>query len=161
MKILGIDPGYDRVGIAVFDESGLVHSECFIPETEIFTERILAIKERLQGLMKEHAPAALALETLFFNKNHKTALKVAEARGVITLAAVELNIPVYEYSPQAVKIAVTGSGNADKAGVTKMVEKLVVLPLKNIRLDDELDAIALGIAHQAATRLSTKLSTTP
>lgn len=158
-SVIAIDPGYDRVGIAVFDEKkALAHSECFSPETKEFAERLVAIRKRVQELIREFEPTSCALETLFFSKNQKTAIKVAEARGAIILAVAELGIPVYEYSPQDVKIAVTGSGNADKAGVTKMVTRLVPLGGTK-RLDDELDAIALGMAHQAAFLLSTDIST--
>lgn len=157
-SVIAVDPGYDRIGIAIFDEKNLLHSECFIPDSKIFTERILAIKHHLETLIASYHPACLALETLFFNNNQKTALKVAEARGVITVTALECGIPVHEYSPQAVKIAVTGRGNADKTSVMKMVEKLVILAPKK-RHDDELDAVALGIAHQALFRFSQSLST--
>ncbi len=154
-SVIAIDPGYDRLGIAIFTESGLVHSECFTPTSKIFTERLLEIKNRLHALIVEHSPYALALETLFFSNNQKTALKVAEARGVITVVAAENGLSIYEYSPQAVKIAVTGSGSADKTSVIKMVGHLVVLP-EGKRHDDEFDAIALGIAHQAGFRLIPK-----
>ncbi len=143
-SVLAIDPGYDRVGIAVFEKEVLVHSECFTPPSKEFATRLVEIQSHLDDLVQEYQPQALALETLFFNKNHKTALKVAEARGAITVTAAKHGLTVHEYSPQAVKIAVTGSGNADKASVIKMVERLVALPpLK--RHDDELDAIALGL----------------
>lgn len=159
LSVIAIDPGYDRVGVAIFTETKeLAHSECITSSSKVFTERLVAIKKRIHELIHEFSPAALALETLFFSKNQKTALKVAEARGVIIVAAAELGVPVYEYSPQDVKIAVTGSGAADKVSVTKMVERLIQLGDKK-RLDDELDAIALGMAHQAGFRLSTKLST--
>lgn len=158
-SVIAIDPGYDRVGIAVFsDEEKLLHSECFTPETKEFSERLLAVKKRIRELIHEFAPRALALETLFFSNNQKTALKVAEARGVIVSAAAELGLDVFEYSPQEVKIAVTGNGAADKAAVIKMVGWLVPLPPAK-RLDDEFDAIAVGIAHQAGFRLSPYLST--
>jgi len=154
ISVIAIDPGYDRVGVAVFTETKeLAHSECITPSSTVFTERLFEIKRRIQELIHEFAPSALALETLFFSTNRKTAIKVAEARGVIVLAAAELSLPVYEYSPQEVKIAVTGNGAADKTSVTKMVERLVELG-DTKRLDDELDAIALGMAHQAGFRLS-------
>lgn len=154
-SVIAIDPGYDRLGIAIFTESGLVHSECFTPNSKVFTERLLEIKSRLHTLIVEHSPYALALETLFFSNNQKTALKVAEARGVVTVVAAENGLSIYEYSPQAVKIAVTGSGSADKTSVIKMVGHLVTLP-PGKRHDDEFDAIALGIAHQAGFRLIPK-----
>lgn len=147
-NVIAIDPGYDRIGIAIFSDKELVHSECFIPDTKIFTERILLIKNRIQSLVKKYEPGALALETLFFSNNQKTALHVAEARGVILIAGVECGLSIYEYSPQEVKIAVTGSGNADKKAVGFMVGKLMRLEKKK-RLDDEIDALAVGIAHYA------------
>lgn len=159
ISVIAIDPGYDRVGVAIFSETKtLAHSECITPSSKIFTDRLIEIRKRIHELIHEFSPGALALETLFFSKNQKTALKVAEARGVIVLAAAELGLPVFEYSPQEVKIAVTGNGGADKVSVSRMVERLIELGDKK-RLDDELDAIALGMAHQVGFRLSTKLST--
>jgi len=148
-RSIAIDPGYDRMGAAVFEGSTLIHSECFEPPKGGFAERLRAIHERVAALITEYSPSSLALETLFFSKNQTTAIKVAEARGVIELAAAEASIPVVEYSPQAVKTAVTGSGNADKEGVKKMAMLLLKLPEKK-RLDDEYDAIALGVAHTAS-----------
>ncbi len=151
-SILAIDPGYDRIGIAVFEGMVLTHSECFTPKTKDFSERLLAIHAHLSKIIKKYKPGAIALETLFMTRNQKTAIKVAEARGVVILAAAEASVPLFEYSPQAVKIAVTGSGNADKKSVIKMVDLTVKMPKKR-RLDDEYDAIALGVAHQAAQRI--------
>lgn len=149
-KTIAIDPGYDRLGIAVFDGTTLIHSECFVPPKGEFPTRLFTIHTHVSEILKEHKPKSLALETLFFSKNQKTAIKVAEARGVIQECAAAFGVSVVEYSPQAVKIAVTGSGNAEKSAVMRMIEKLVVLPKKK-RLDDEYDAIALGIAHTASS----------
>jgi crossover junction endodeoxyribonuclease RuvC len=143
---MAIDPGYDRVGIAIFTGLTLTHSECFTPPPGEFPERLQAVHHHIVELIKTYSPVSVALETLFFTKNQKTAMKVAEARGVIVLAAAQSGLRVVEYSPQAVKIAVTGSGNADKDGVMRMVDRLVPLAKKK-RHDDEYDAIALGIAH--------------
>lgn len=151
-SVLAIDPGYDRVGIAVLVGETVTFSECFEPDTKDFAARLKLIYTHVQELAHAHAPDAIALETLFMTKNQKTAIKVAEARGVIMLAATDTGIPLFEYSPQDVKIAVTGQGNADKRAVIKMVDLTMKLPNKK-RLDDEYDAIALGIAHQAATRV--------
>ena len=150
-KSVAVDPGYDRLGIAVFEGTTLIHSECFTPPKGAFPERLLALYRHLGALFKKHKPDTLAIETLFFTKNQKTAMKVAEARGVVQMAAEESGVAVHEYSPQSVKIAVTGSGNADKEGVIRMVERLVTLP-KAKRHDDEYDAIALGIAHTTSQR---------
>lgn len=145
---LAIDPGYDRLGIAVFVGTTLIHSECFIPPKGPVPERLLSVFNRVRLLVQEFSPSSLALETLFFSKNQKTAMHVAEARGAIVVAARGEGVDVYEYSPQAVKIAVTGSGNAQKDAVIRMVERLVVLDTRK-RLDDEYDAIALGLCHTA------------
>lgn len=145
-RVLAIDPGYDRVGVAVMEKKELVFSECFVPPEGDFEERLRDVYRHIAEVIRKHKPEAVALETLFFSKNQKTAIKVAEARGVIMLAAAEAGIPLFEYSPQAVKLAVTGSGNADKNGVMKMVPRLVALP-PGKRRDDEYDAIALALAH--------------
>ena len=145
-RSIAIDPGYDRLGIAVFEGTELIHSECYTPQKGAVPERLSAVFVHVTKLIKKYKPTSLAIESLFFNKNQKTAIHVAEARGAITVAAMQLGVTVHEYSPQAVKIAVTGSGNAAKDGVIRMVDRLVELP-KRKRLDDEYDAIALGIAH--------------
>lgn len=143
---IAVDPGYDRLGIAVFEGKALLHSECYTPPKGDLPDRLLAVHTRVRLLIEEFQPASLAIETLFFSKNQKTALAVAEARGAIVVAARAGGLTVSEYSPQAVKIAVTGSGNAHKDAVIRMVERLLTLPTKK-RLDDEYDAIALGICH--------------
>jgi crossover junction endodeoxyribonuclease RuvC len=152
-SVLAIDPGYDRIGIAVFAGDILVHSECFVPPSKDFSRRLMEVYQRVTTMIHTYKPGAVAIETLFMTKNQKTAIKVAEARGVAILAAAEAGTPLFGYSPQAVKIAVTGSGNADKKSVTKMVDLMLKLPPKK-RFDDEYDAIALGLAHQAAARIS-------
>jgi crossover junction endodeoxyribonuclease RuvC len=143
---IAVDPGYDRVGIAVFEGATLIHSECLTTPKGELPDRLLAVHSRVRLLIQEFRPTSLAIETLFFNKNQKTAIAVAEARGAIVVAARLEGVSVHEYSPQAVKIAVTGSGNASKDGVIRMVSRLVALDTRS-RLDDEYDAIALGIAH--------------
>ena len=151
-RVLAIDPGYDRVGVAVMEGNTLLFSECYIPPKGALAERLLAVYRRITTLIKKHHPEAVAVETLFFTKNQKTAIAVAEARGVIVLAAAECDVSLFEYSPQDVKIAVTGNGAAEKSGVIKMVPKIVALPAGK-RKDDEYDAIALAIAHQSRSRL--------
>jgi len=150
-SVIAIDPGYDRVGIAVMENGILVYSECFVPPKGAIALRLQAVFRKVSAVIREYEPDALAIETLFFTKNQKTAIHVAEARGVITLAGAEAGIPVLEYSPQEVKIAVSGSGNASKKGVARMVDMLVAMPAKK-RRDDEYDAIALAIAHQSSAK---------
>ena len=151
-RVLAIDPGFDRMGIAVLEGDAsrptLVWSDCVLPAKGKKEARLAEVFGAVKSAIKKYAPDALALETLFFSTNRKTALGVAEARGAILAAAGTAAVPVCEYSPQQVKLAVAGYGGADKKAVANMVPRLITLPLKK-RLDDELDAIALGIAALA------------
>lgn len=154
-RVLGIDPGFDRCGVAILEKrSGKEHvlySDCIVTNPkETRARRLLQIGTALREIIEEWQPTDLAIETLFFNQNVSTALGVAEARGMIIYLASALGLLVREYSPQDVKIAVTGYGKAAKKDVERMVEKLVRLPEKRKRLDDELDAVALGITHLAS-----------
>ena len=151
-RVLAIDPGFDRVGMAVLDKDKVLYSECLETDRKATqAERLVEIGEAVEKVIKKWKPNVLAIETLFFNQSTSTAMRVAEARGVILYKAAEAGLSVYEYSPQAIKIAVTGYGKADKKQIEMMVKKLIKLPTSKIkRLDDELDAIALGITHFAS-----------
>lgn len=149
MRVLAIDPGYDRMGLAVLegDPSRPTHiwSDCIMPPKGAAEERLACIHEAVRVAIESYAPDRAAIESLFWSTNNKrSALGVAEARGAALSAAAEAGLSVSEHSPQQVKLAVTGYGNADKKAVAGMVPRLINLPLKK-RLDDELDAIALGI----------------
>jgi len=148
MRILAIDPGYDRLGIAIVEgdpsRPALVWSDCILPKKGTGSERLANVLQAVIAAIKKYAPDVLALEKLFFSVNRKTALGVAEARGAVLAAAGNASLPVIECSPQQVKLAVTGYGSADKRAIAKMIPKLIALPKKD-RLDDELDAIAIGI----------------
>lgn len=150
--MLAVDPGYDRMGIAVLegDASKPVHiwSDCIIPPKGEKEMRLAVVYAATESAIREHAPDALALETLFFSTNRSTALGVAEARGAVLAAAGASGLFVQEYAPQQVKLAVTGYGASDKAAIARMIPHLISLPPKK-RLDDELDAIALAIAGLA------------
>lgn len=152
MRILAIDPGYDRLGIAIVEgdpsRPTLVWSDCVTPAKGTREKRLACVSDAITDAIKKYAPDKLALETLFFSINKKTAIGVAEARGAILAAAGLASLPVRECSPQQVKLAVTGYGNADKKAVATMVPKIIVLTKKK-RLDDELDAIAIGITALA------------
>ena len=154
-RVLGIDPGYDRLGLAVLEGniSKPVHiwSECIeIPKGRP-EERLAAVFREVSDVVKIYAPDRAAIETLFFSTNKKTALGVAEARGAALSAAGEAGIKVKEVSPGTVKLAVTGDGRADKKAIARMIPLLLKLPPKK-RLDDELDAIAVGIAALSMVR---------
>jgi crossover junction endodeoxyribonuclease RuvC len=150
MRVLAIDPGYDRLGIAVLEGNPsrptLLWSACVEPPRGEKEMRLRVVHEAIANTAKEYTPDYFALETLFFSTNKKTALGVAEARGAALSAASAAGLPVREISPGTVKLAVTGNGRADKKAIALMVPKLVSLPAKARRLDDELDAIAVGIA---------------
>lgn len=152
MRILAIDPGYDRMGIAVLEGNSsrpiLLWSDCILPEKGLKGDRLAHIVQAVTEAVQQYVPDALAIETLFFSVNKKTALGVAEARGAILAVAGGMGIPVVEFSPQQIKLAVTGYGAADKSSVGAMIPKLLALPKKK-RLDDELDAIAIGITALA------------
>lgn len=148
MKVLAIDPGYDRLGIAVLEgdpsKPNLLWSDCVTPPKGTAESRLAVVYASVKDAIDTYSPDMVALETLFFSTNKKTAIGVAEARGAILAAAGQAGIPVSEHAPGSVKLAVTGYGSADKKAVEAMVPKLVALPPKK-RLDDELDAIAVGI----------------
>ncbi len=151
MKILGIDPGYARVGWATItsNNSQLTVNNYGCIETSKNTdsqERLVDVYKQVCALIKKYKPDALAIEELFFTNNAKTAFKVGEARGVITLAGAIQKIPVFSYTPLQVKVAVTGYGNADKTQVGRMIK--VILKLKEMpKLDDTVDAIAVALTH--------------
>ena len=153
MRVLGIDPGFDRLGMAVLEgdpsRPNLVWSDCVLPAKGEPAARLSAVYDETRRVLEEYAPDLLALETLFFSTNKKTALQVAEARGAILAAAGNAKVPVREFSPGTVKLAVTGHGSADKAAISRMIPHLLTLPPKK-RLDDELDAIAIAIAGLSA-----------
>lgn len=150
--VLGVDPGFDRIGVAILEGTGqkqtILYSECIVTDKKASHEkRLLQLGTRLAEVIEKWEPTELAIEKLFFNQNTSTALKVAEARGVILYEVARRGLSVYEYSPQDIKIAVTAYGKADKAQVEFMVRKLIRLPDSAKKLDDEIDAIAVGITH--------------
>ena len=151
MIVLGIDPGYAIVGYGVVNynankfqiiEYGAVTTEA----KTLFTNRIFKIYHDVCEIIKRTKPDALSIEKLFFNTNTTTAIDVAQARGVILLAARENRIPVFEYTPLQVKSAVTGYGKAEKKQVMEMTKNL--LGLKSVpKPDDTADALAIAICH--------------
>jgi crossover junction endodeoxyribonuclease RuvC len=151
MIIFGIDPGYATVGWGcVRYERGrfalLDYGAVLTPADMDFSHRLLLIHEELAALLNKSQPDMLAVEKLFFKNNQKTAIDVAQARGVILLTAEQRGTPVYEYTPLQVKSAVTGFGKAEKPQVMEMTRRL--LGLREVpRPDDAADALALAICH--------------
>jgi crossover junction endodeoxyribonuclease RuvC len=156
MRVLSIDPGYGRCGVAVLDGDAsnpkLIYSACIeTSPTDPFALRIREVGNVIEKMIRDHTPECIAIEELFFTNNAKTALGVAEVRGVIIYIAAMHDIPIEEFNPSAIKIALTGEGRATKAQVTKMVQRLVRFPDNKV-LDDEYDAVAVGITALAESR---------
>lgn len=156
MTILACDPGYDRLGVAIV--AGTVHSPSLVFSTCLSSSkdqshayRIGELAQGISAIIEEHQPDVLATETLFFARNTSTALKVAEVRGMLCTLAAQTNLDVIEHSPQEIKMAVTGYGNANKNEVITMTKRLVPNAPAKAR-DDEYDAIALGICALASYR---------
>jgi len=150
--VLGIDPGFDRIGVAILEADKVLFSTCIETSRKAkHEERLLQIGEELGAVIKKWKPTDLAIEKLFFNQNVSTALKVSEARGVILYQAALAGLKVFEYSPQAIKIAVTGYGKAAKTQMQGMTLRLAGVK-KVPKHDDEVDAIAVGITHLASKR---------
>jgi crossover junction endodeoxyribonuclease RuvC len=151
-RVLGIDPGFDRIGVAVLEKEKVLFSDCIETDRKLpYQKRLFQIGERIRKIINKWQPQELAIESLFFNQNITNGIRVAEARGVVIYESTRAGLTVYEYSPQAVKIGVTGYGRADKKQMETMIRKLVTLSRAK-KLDDELDAIALGITHLATKR---------
>lgn len=151
MKILGIDPGLAIVGYAIInnndDEIILEHSGSIQTDKNLSdSERLLEIYNDLSTIVETFKPDCSAIEKLYFFKNQKTIIPVAEARGVIMTVLQKYNIPTNEYTPIEVKQVLTGYGRATKKEVEQMVK--ISLNTDNIpKLDDTVDAVAIAICH--------------
>jgi crossover junction endodeoxyribonuclease RuvC len=159
MKIIGIDPGYERIGIAVLEKNigdkkeKLLYSNCFKTSAKLsLPERLFLLGKEIELVIKKYKPEKLGIEKLFFENNQKTAMGVSEARGTIIFVGMNAGLEILEYTPLQIKNAVTGYGRADKSQVHTMVSKLIVLPT-DIKQDDEIDAIAVAITSFATVRL--------
>ena len=151
MRILGIDPGYAIVGWGVIEHGGntfrtLDYGAITTAAGGEFTARLETIYRDMCRLLQAAKPDAMAIEKLFFNTTTTTAIMVAEARGVILLAARQMGVPVYEYTPLQVKQAVTGYGRAEKHQIQEMTKMLLHLE-KIPKPDDTADALAIAVCH--------------
>lgn len=158
MRILGIDPGYERLGVAVLEKNkndkreNVLFSECFKTSASLeFSERLSLIGKKIKAIIREYKPEVLSIETLFLNTNQKTVMHVAEARGVVIYEASCAKLKIFEASPPQIKIATTGYGASDKTQVMKMVKILVKID-NSKKSDDELDAIAIALTAFAHLR---------
>ena len=156
IRILGIDPGYAIVGFGVLDydgvnfspiEYGAVLTEAGVP----FPERLRAIHEDIEFIFNKFKPDCMAIERLYFTSNQKTAIDVAQARGITVLSAAIRSVPVSEYTPLQVKLSVTGYGKAEKKQVMEMTKS--ILGLAQIpKPDDAADALAIAVCHGHTVR---------
>jgi crossover junction endodeoxyribonuclease RuvC len=149
--VLGIDPGTTGMGYALLELGRepprlLVHGLVQTPRVGSAADKLLAIADVIDALIAEHEPAFLALERLYFNKNVKTAMAVAEARGVALVCGARAGLVIAEYTPQEVKQSVTGTGGADKRAVQRMLVHLLELA-EPITQDNVADAIAIALTH--------------
>lgn len=151
MIVIGIDPGAANTGFGVVRtigdkmvalDGGVIETAPDLP----VEDRLAKIHDSLRQLLVWHEPKAMALEDLFFGKNVGSALSVGQARGVLLLAAAQRGVPCFDYTPQAVKKAVCGSGAADKGQVQQMVATLLGLP-EPPSSDHAADAFAVAICH--------------
>ena len=154
MVVLGIDPGYAIVGWGVIDFTANRHRPIAFGAITTdahtdFNDRLKLIYDEMTELLEKSKPDAVSVEKLYFTTNVTTGIQVAQARGVILLAARQVGVPVYEYTPLQVKTAVTGYGKAHKPQVMEMTRRL--LHLKEVpKPDDTADALAIAITHTQA-----------
>mgnify|MGYP001373647437 CR=1 FL=1 len=160
MKILGIDPGYGRCGVCVIDASArpetVLFSDCIETKgsTDMF-ERFKIVSDAVLSAIKLYQPQVMAIEKLFFDKNTKTAIDVAQVRGALMMIAAQENLQLFEYTPAQIKVAVTGYGKASKRDVIFMVPKLVKSEKisSGVKIiDDEYDAIATALTCAASEK---------
>ncbi|MCR4284081.1 MAG: crossover junction endodeoxyribonuclease RuvC [Parcubacteria group bacterium] len=153
MIILGIDPGYERLGIAILEKKKgreeLLFSDCIKTSAKIpFNERLFIIGKELEKIIKKWKPDITAIEKLFFTTNQKTAMRVSEVRGLIIYLVMLYKSELREFTPLEIKTAVVGYGKAEKRQVEHMVKTILKLKDKEMA-DDETDAIACALTCSA------------
>ncbi len=156
MIILGIDPGTQRIGYGVID--GTRNAPKFVAADILNIEEkgaaaLAETAKEIRALIQKHKPEVVAIEKLFFGKNHKTAMAVAQARGVIVNTVLELGVRVEECAPNEVKLGISGYGFADKKAMFKMVKLILKEPDLDI-IDDASDALAIAIFASTRFRLN-------
>ena len=149
MRVLGIDPGYAIVGWGVVEYAGnrfapIAYGAVCTDKDTPFEQRLIEIYDGIKDICTRYQPEALSIEKLYYQHNQTTVIGVAEARGVILLAAAQAGLPIYEYTPMQVKQAVTGYGKAVKKQVQEMTRILLHLPAIP-KPDDTADALAMAI----------------
>ncbi len=161
MIILGIDPGYAIVGIGVLEYKGnkfrpMEYNAITTSASMITSLRLKKIKEEICSYLHKYKPDAVAIEELFFNNNAKTAIAVAQARGVLISEVAAMGIPIYEYTPLQIKQSVTGYGRAEKGQIQQMVKMLLNLNAVP-KPDDAADALAVAICHAHSAKMNEEI----
>lgn len=161
MRILGIDPGFAITGYSIIDYIGnkfkLITSGAILTDVKTsFPLRLEKIYYELKDIIENYKPDCMSIEELFFNNNAKTAINVAQARGVILMTARINKVDTYEYTPLQVKQAVVGYGRADKMQVQRMV-KMILNTEELPKLDDITDSMAIAICHAHSAKFAEKL----
>lgn len=156
LKVIGVDPGTNTTGWGIIEKN--INQIFYIKSGAINfnnnlkpQEKLRFLYENLKKILEQFRPTALALETVFYSKNVQTTLRLGEARGVIMLCSAERDIKTYEYSPNSVKLSVTGNGHASKEQIEIMVRRLLKIP-ETIK-GDEADALAIALCHIFTRRI--------
>ena len=151
MLILGIDPGYDRLGLAIIEKKPktketLLYSTCLTSKkTDTFNLRLKELGLKFEQILTTYKIDLVNIESIFIANNKKTAMKVAEVKGMLCFLSAKAGIDVIEMTPLEIKLAITGYGNASKDQITKMAQMLINIP-DQVKLDDEFDAIVIALA---------------
>jgi crossover junction endodeoxyribonuclease RuvC len=152
MRVLGVDPGFDRCGLAVVEQNKrqqeqAIFFDCAVTKArQPKVDRFKTIWNLADELIVQHQPDSIAIEDVFFARNVSTALPVSEVRGLFFALSFVYNLPIFEYRPNQIKQTITGYGRADKQQVSQMVCRL--LGLENIpKIDDTSDALAVALTH--------------
>lgn len=151
MRVLGFDPGTATTGYGIVEGKGnrlthIAHGVITTSPKDHYAQRLQQIYDQAVSLIEQHQPQAIAIEELFFTKNITTGIPVAQARGVLSLAAIQSGLPIGEYSPREMKLAVAGYGKADKKQVQEMIKMLLNLDALP-KPDDAADALGIAICQ--------------
>ncbi|MFW5853525.1 MAG: crossover junction endodeoxyribonuclease RuvC [Patescibacteria group bacterium] len=155
-KIIGIDPGYDRLGWAILkkekNKPEIIDSGCFTTDKkEDFNQRLKSVGLFFESLIKKHQPDLVVLESIIFNQSRNTAIGVIEVKGIIKFLACQNNISTEEYTPLEAKKIITGYGRAEKNQVIKTIQQITDIK-KPVKYDDEFDAIMIALTGLALAK---------
>jgi len=160
MRVIGIDPGSRLCGYGVLEaqngEVAYLISGCIAPNSALpFNQRLKVIYDGLLKIIDQHTPDVMSIEDIFFAKNAQSAIKLGQARGVALLAGSNAGIPIHEYAPTKVKLALTGRGRANKAEVQNMLS--ILLGVTTWESQDASDAVAIALCHIHISQIETRL----